>query len=352
MAKKAAPTLFQCGNQAALKSWKDYCYDLKGTDFYNEMTTEDFNLMGENGEAFAVGYCYEAFGLITNVKLLEQAGYTLADITNFESLKAVVEDITARSAELGFSAFSSAGLDGSSSWRFSGHLANMPLYYEFADDGVTSQPATITGAYLDNYKAIWDLYINNATCAPTELAAKTGDESEAEFGEGKAVFFQNGTWEYANLTEKFGMNPDDLAMIPIYVGVEGEETSALACGTENCWAVNKKASEADIQATLDFMKWVVTSEEGTTMMAEQFGPIPFKSAKESSNVFFTDANEYIANGNYVVTWAFNHTPNVDAWRAAVVSALLQYSANGGDWADVETAFVDGWATQYEAANAE
>ena len=148
------------------------------------------------------------------------------------------------------------------------------------------------------------------------------------------------------------MNPEDLAMIPIYIGVEGEETSALACGTENCWAVNAKASEADIQATLDFMQWVVTSEEGTKMMAEQFGPIPFKNAKASENVFFTDANEYIANGNYVVSWAFNYTPNVDAWRAAVVSALLQYSANGGDWADVEAAYVDGWATQYEAANAQ
>ncbi len=352
MAKKAAPTLFQCGNQAALDSWKDYCYDLSGTDFYKEMTTDDFNLKGDNGEVYAAGYCYEAYGLITNVKLLEQAGYTLADINNFDSLKAVAEDITARSEELGFSAFTSAGLDGSSSWRFSGHLANMPLHYEFADNGVTSQPATITGAYLDNFKNIWDLYINNSTCAPNELAAKTGDESEAEFGNGQAVFFQNGTWEYASLVDKFGMNPDDLAMIPIYIGVAGEEQSALAAGTENCWAVNSKASEEDIQATLDFMEWVVTSEEGTQMMAEQFGPIPFKNAKESENVFFNDANEYLTNGNYNVSWAFNYTPNVDAWRAAVVSALLQYSANDGSWDDVETAFVDGWTAQYEAANAE
>jgi raffinose/stachyose/melibiose transport system substrate-binding protein len=216
MAKKAAPTLFQCGNQAALKSWQEYCLDLNGTDFYKEMTTEDFNLKGANGEVFAAGYCYEAFGLITNVKLLEQAGYTLADITNFDSLKAVVEDITARSEELGFSAFSSAGLDGSSSWRFSGHLANMPLHYEFADDGVTSQPATITGAYLDNFKAIWDLYIYNATCAPSVLSTKTGDESEAEFGRGEAVFFQNGSWEYANLVTRedkgFLMNAEDITM--------------------------------------------------------------------------------------------------------------------------------------------
>ena len=53
----------------------------------------------------------------------------------------------------------------------------MPLYYEFRDDGVTSQPATITGKYLDNYKAIWDLYVNNSTCTPAELTVKTGDES-------------------------------------------------------------------------------------------------------------------------------------------------------------------------------
>lgn len=351
MGKSSAPTLFQCGNQAALDTWKDYCLDLSNTDVYKEMTTDDFNLKGENGEVYAIGYCYEAFGIITNKALLKQAGYEVSDITDFASLKAVAEDITARSEELGFSAFSSAGLDSSSSWRFSGHLANMPLYYEFRDDNVTSQPATVTGAYLDNYKNIWDLYINNATCEPGQLATKTGDESEAEFGRGEAVFFQNGSWEYANLvtddSKGFKMNPDDLTMIPIYTGVEGEEDAALCCGTENCWAVNSKASEADIQATLDFMKWVVTSEAGTTMMAEQFGPIPFKSAKQSENVFFTAANDLIADGKYVVTWAFNYTPNVEQWREAVVSALLQYSANGGSWDDVVTAYVDGWANQYK-----
>ena len=346
MDKSSMPTLFQCGNQAGLDTWGDYCYDLTDTAVYKEMTTDDFNLFGENGEVFCIGYCYESFGIIVNKALLAEAGYELADITNFESLKAVAEDITARKDELGFAAFSSAGLESSSSWRFSGHLANMPLYYEFRDDGVTSQPATITGAYLDNFKAVWDLYINNSTCTPAELTTKTGDESEAEFGEGKAVFFQNGTWEYANLIDKFGMNPDDLSMIPIYCGVDGEENAGLCSGTENCWAVNAKADPEDIQATLDFMYWVVTSESGTKMMAEQFGPCPFKNAAEPENVFFSQANEYVANGNYTVTWAFNYTPNVDAWRAGVVAALTQYSVGGGSWDDVVTAFVNGWATQY------
>ena len=351
MAKTDAPTLFQCGNVQGLKDWGDYCLDFTGTDILAEMTTEDFNLKDENGATKALGYCYEAFGIIVNKALLSQAGYDIADIKDFASLKAAAEDIHSRAAELGFDAFASAGLDGSSSWRFSGHLANMPLYYEFRDDGVTEQPATIKGTYLNAYKNIWDLYINTSAVAPSELSTATGDMSQAEFGTGKAVFWQQGTWEYANLVgDSYGMNPDDLQMIPIYCGVDGEENAALCCGTENCWAVNSQASQADIDATLEFMKWVVTSDAGTTMMAEQFGPIPFKAAKEPSNVFFADANKLIADGKYTVTWAFNHTPNVDEWRAGVVSALTDYSAGNGEWSAVETAFVEGWATQYAKQN--
>ena len=349
--KDAAPTMFQVGNLGAVNSYGEFCYNLEGTDVYNEMTTTDFNLKNEAGETVSIGYCYEAFGIIVNKALLEKAGHSVDEITNFESLKAVADDIHARADELGFDAFTSAGLDGSSAWRFSGHLANMPLYYEFRDDGVTEQPATIKGTYLENYKNIWDLYITDTATTGAALLSATGDQAEAEFGEGKAAFYQNGTWEYSNLTGTFGMDPADLAMIPIYCGVDGEEKAGLCAGTENCWAINNESSEEDIQATIDFLVWVVTSDEGTTMLAEEFGPCPFKDAKDPENVFFQDANKYTAEGNYVVTWAFNWTPAVDDWRAAVVDALTQYTAGTGDWSAVETAFVQGWATQYAKENA-
>lgn len=346
MDKSEAPTMFQVGNQGAVDTWGEYCYDLTNTDVWNEMTTHAFDLTNEDGFTYSIGYCYECFGIIVNKALLEKAGHSIDEINNFDSLKAVADDIHARAAELGFDAFSSAGLDGSSSWRFSGHLANMPLFYEFRDDDVHSKPATITGAYLDNFKAIWDLYITDSATTGADLLAATGDASEAEFGNGEAVFYQNGSWEYSALTEKYGMKAEDLQMIPIYCGVKGEEEAGLCSGTENCWAVNAEASEADIQATLDFMKWVVTSDEGTTMLAEEFGPCPFKSAKTPENVFFADAANLTNEGKYVVTWAFNFTPAVDDWRAGVVDALGQYTAGTGDWDAVVSAFVDGWATLY------
>lgn len=346
MGKSAAPTLFVVGNQAAVKTWDDYCIDLKDTDVYKELSTDAFNLKDENGKVASMGYCYESYGIIANKKLLKKAGYEISDIKDFASLKSVAEDIHKRADKLGFDAFTSSGMDDASSWRFTGHLANMALFYEGRDDGWKDAPAEIKGTYLDNFKNVWDLYINNSKYDKKTLATG-GYDAEAEFKKGEAVFYQNGTWEYDAL--KKSISDDDMQMIPIYCGVEGEEKAGLCSGTENCWAVNAKASKADQKATLEFMKWLVTSKEGTKVMAEQFGAIPYKKAADSGNVFLKNANDLLEAGNYNVDWAFNYTPNVDEWRASLVAAMNKYDA-GGSWDDVKTAFVQGWATQYKAAN--
>jgi raffinose/stachyose/melibiose transport system substrate-binding protein len=80
--------------------------------------------------------------------------------------------------------------------------------------------------------------------------------------------------------------------------------------------------------------------------------MPYKSAAESTNGFLAAANEYANNGCYVMDWATNYQPNVNEYRAALVSALNDYNKDQTDanWAKVKTAFVDGWATQYKAAN--
>ena len=339
MGKSAAPTLFVVGNQAAVKTWDDYCIDLKDTDVYKELSTDAFNLKDENGKVASMGYCYESYGIIVNKKLLKKAGYEITDIKDFASLKSVAEDIHKRADKLGFDAFTSSGLDDASAWRFTGHLANMALFYEGRDDGWKEAPAEIKGTYLENFKNVWDLYINNSKYDKNTLATG-GYDAEAEFKKGEAVFYQNGTWEYDAL--KKSISDDDMQMIPIYCGVEGEEKAGLCSGTENCWAVNAKASKADQKATLEFMKWLVTSEEGTKVMAEQFGAIPYKKAADSGNVFLKNANDLLEAGNYNVDWAFNYTPNVDEWRASLVAAMNKYDA-GGSWDDVKTAFVQGWA---------
>lgn len=152
--KSNAPTLFQVSGITALDAWKDYCLDLSDTKLADELTSDDFALKAD-GKTYGIAYVYEGFGLITNTALLEKAGYKTDDIKSFDDLKRIAEDIHARRDTLGFDAFTSSTLDSSSSWRFSGHLATVPLYYEFKDDDITEQPSEIKGTYLDRYKALW-----------------------------------------------------------------------------------------------------------------------------------------------------------------------------------------------------
>ena len=350
MDKSEAPTLFVVGNAAAVDTWGEYCYDLTDTAIAKELNTDAYNLYDADGKLCSIGYCYESIGIIVNTDLLGKAGHSLDEITNFETLKAVVEDIHSRKDELGFDAFTSSGMDSSSSWRFTGHLVNADLFYEARDDGWEAGPcpATITGAYLENFKNLWDLYINNSSVDPSALATG-GFDAEAEFVNGEAVFYQNGSWEYGACSV---LGDENLAIIPFYCGVEGEEKAGLNCGTENCWAVNAEADEEDIQATLDFMYWLVTDQEASAKLNETWGAMPYTHAAPSSNKFLAAANDYANAGNYVMTWAFNYEPNVDEYRAGLVAAMNQYDADqtAENWELVKTAFVDGWATQYAAAN--
>lgn len=240
-------------------------------------------------------------------------------------------------------------MDGSSDWRFKTHLANLPIYYEYQADGIDNTDA-IKGTYLDNYREVWDLYINNSTCSPKQLSTKTGDDAVAEFVTEQAVFYQNGTWAYSDISD---LGDDNLGMLPIYIGVDGEENQGLCTGTENYWCVNKNASEEDIQATLDFMNWCVTSEEGTEMMCSADGMgfvIPFKGNLESDNPLVNIADQYVADGKTPVSWNFSTMPS-EQWKNDVGSALTTYAADQTDanWDQVKTAFVDGWATEAAAS---
>lgn len=346
IAKSNPPTLFQVNGPVGLENWKDHCYDLSSAPVTAQLTSEAYALK-EGEEILGIAYVVESYGLIVNKTLLAQAGYQVEDIQSFAELKRVAEDITARKETLGFSAFTSAGMDGSSDWRFKTHLANLPIYFEYQDEGIGATRA-IKGTYLDAYKNIFDLYIQNATCPPTELAGKTGDDARNEFLSGQAVFFQNGSWEYGNLVGEGKFSDEDLAMIPIYIGVGDEANQGLCTGTENYWCVNKDAGEANIHATLDFMNWCVTSETGTRAMGEDLGfVIPFQRAVESPNLFVKQDAAYTAAGKTPVSWNFPTMPS-ENWKNDLGSALTAYAAGTGDWEAVRAAFVDGWGREYAA----
>ncbi|MEG0961640.1 MAG: ABC transporter substrate-binding protein [Lachnospiraceae bacterium] len=359
MAKEEAPTLFQVNGPIGLASWKDYCYDLKDSAIYKDLKSDEFALTNEDGGIAGVAYVIETYGIVYNKALVKKycaldkaVIKDAAEINSFAKLKAVADDMQARKDELGIKgAFASAGMDSSSDWRFKTHLANLPIYYEYQADGIGSTNK-IQGTFLDNYKNIYDLYITDSTVEPTMLSGMTGEDAAAEFAMGEAVFYQNGTWAYSDVTGN-EVADEDMGMLPIYIGADGEENQGLCTGSENYWCVNKNASKEDIQATLDFLEWVTTSDDGRTFVRDELQFVtPFKSLDEylPKNPLIEAANEYIEAGKTSVAWCFTTMPS-EEWKNGVGSALLEYAQGTGKWDGVKTAFVDGWASEYEAVNA-
>ena len=357
MAKDEAPTLFQVNGPVGLATWKDYCYDLSDSAVYKDLQSDDYALK-DGDEVKSIAYVIETYGLIYNKALLNKyfelpdAEITsIDDLNNFDALKEVADGIQAHKDDLGVEgAFTSAGMDSSSDWRFKAHLANLPIYYEYKDEGISSTDA-IKGTYLDNYKQIWDLYLKDSTCDPSMISSKTGDDAASEFALGEAVFYQNGTWAYNDIKDN-EVADEDLGMLPIYIGVDGEEDQGLCTGSENYWCVNKNASEEDIQATLDFLQWVVESDEGRDGMANEMGFVtPFTTFDEylPANPLVEANNEYTKAGKTPVSWNFTTMPS-EQWKNDLGSALLEYAQGTGQWDAVQKAFVDGWATEYAAAN--
>lgn len=342
------PTLFVISSQADLAEWGEKAVDLTGTDLASERTTDIYDLTTPDGKLAATGYAFDSFGILVNMDLLAKAGHHVSEIRDFATLSAVVQDIHGRSSELGFDAFTSNPLSLSSSWRYAGHLANIDYYYEQDGTMWTETPPSITGAYLPNYRNLYDLAINNSLTAPAHLATGTQDPVQ-EFHTGMAAFCLDGSWSWDDIR---GTVPN-ATLLPYYCGVPGEEKAAQNCGTMGRnWAVNAAVSEEDQQATLDFMYWCVTDPEASAILVETYGAMPYTNAAVPGNDLLAAAHQYAKEGRYVMNWAYVYQPNVDVYRTGLVDALMLYVQDQSDanWQLFVDAFVDGWAEQYQAVH--
>ena len=307
MAKSDAPTLFQINGPVGYQSWKEYCADLKDTEFYNMLVDKDLAITEGDG-VYGIPFAEEGYGIIYNKEIMDKyfalpgaKATSMDDIKNFDTLKAVVEDMTAHKADLGIDGvFASTSFAPGEDWRWQTHLMNLPIYYEYKDADVKDEDE-ISFKYNENFKNIFDLYLNNSTVEPTMVGSKTVDDSMAEFALGKAAMVQNGNWAWSQISKVSGnvVKEENVKFMPIYTGVEGEETQGLCIGTENYMCVNSNASEADQKASLDFLKWVFSSDEGKEMVTNNlqfitpFSTFPSQTFKDD---YGASLLEY-ANGN-------------------------------------------------------
>lgn len=359
IAKREAPTIFQINGPNALKQWGQFCSDLSDTQLYDWLM--DKSLAVTEGDAvYGIPYVVEGYGIIYNKEImgryfaLPEKATTVSkveDINNFETLKAVVEDMTLNKEKLGIEGvFASTSFAAGEDWRWQTHLLNLPVYYEFKEDGITDTNS-LKMSYADNYMNILDLYANNSCTAKTDLKTKTVNDSMAEFALGKVAMVQNGNWGWSQISGVSGnvVKEDQVGFLPIYTGVAGEESQGLCIGTENYICVSSWATEEQQEASIAFLEWLFSSETGKDYVTNRLGFIsPFDTFEDDeipTDPLAKQVVEYMSDTNLTsVSWNFTAFPN-QIFKDEVGQSLLDYLEEEKTWDDVIKDLKAGWTRE-------
>ena len=360
--KSDAPTLFQINGPIGYQAWKDYCADLSDTQFYQALSDKELAIKGEDGGVYGVPYTMEGYGIIYNLEIMNRYFATtgavvgsIEDINNYATLKAVVEDMQSKKEELGIrGVFASTSLLPSEEWRWHTHLANLPVYAEYQANGVTDMQE-ISFAFQENFKNIFDLYLQNSTTEPKMLGSKGVNDSMAEFALGQCAMVQNGNWAWGQIAEVSGnvVKAENIGFLPIYMGLEGEENQGLSVGTENYFCINSQASEADRKASADFVYWLISSPTGKDYMVNQLGNVaPFTTFTEEekpADPLAKSMLKMMESGKVSIPWIFTTFPS-QTFKDYFGSALLEYAQGTMDWNGVVSVVQEQWKAEKAVLN--
>lgn len=358
IANKEAPTLFQINGPVGYQNWKEYCADLSGSKLCDWLTGDGLVVSGPDGGVYGIAYVVEGYGIIYNDAIMRKyfamdgaKAASMDDIRNFQTFKAVVEDMQAKKDALGIQGvFASTSLNPADTWRWQTHLANLPVYYELKSKNVTDTEA-LDFRYAENFKNVFDLYIYNSCTAPGLLGSKSVDDSMTEFAMGRVAMVQNGNWAWGQISGIAGnqVKQEDVKFLPIYIGMEGEEKQGLCVGTENFIAVNSKVSPENQAASIAFLEWLFGSDEGRAFVSNELEFItPFNTfgkdespadplAKEVARYLADDTKENIP-------WSFVIFPS-QRFKEDFGAALLEYAAGSKSWDQVKSIVVESWAAE-------
>ena len=361
IAKKDAPVIFQINGPIGYASWKDYCLDLSESEIYKHLT--DKTLAIRDGEGvYGIPYVVEGYGIIYNQEIIDRyfalknraTNYSsMAEIRSFRDLKALTEDMTRRKSELGIDGvFAATSLQSGEDWRWQTHLANVPIYYEFLDNEVDLSKKEdyqeVSFKYAEEFKNLFDLYINNSTTDPKLLGSVQVADSMAEFALGKCAMVQNGNWAYSQIKDVKGniVKAESVHFLPLYMGVSEEEAQGLCTGTENYFAINKNASAEDKEAALSFLEWLFTSDSGKKLVTEKLDFIApfdtFEEADKPKDPLSREVSDWLEKEDvYNIPWSFTVFPSQE-FKSQFGAALLQYAQGQKSWSDVKKTFINGW----------
>ena len=302
LAKDNAPTMFNVAGFDQFAKYQKYVEPLQDTDVFKLLNdTGKAYSYTIDGNSYTLPYAAEWYGIIYNKKIIKDycaKSYAVIksadDIKDYKTLKQVAESIEQHKDDLG----------------------------------------------------VDDLQLKTSPTEASMVSSKTYDDVTSEFALGQVAFYPNGVWAYSQIKGN-DVADEDLGMLPYYMGIKGEEDCGPVGVYDASWAVNKNASEKDKKATLDFIKWMITDNEAKKILSKDMGfSVPFTTFTDDyqpDNPLTEAARAYSNDGKTEVR---SFTIPDQQWQDDIASALVEYTQGTGKWDKVQSAFVDGWSTEW------
>lgn len=298
---ETVPTLFTVSDETQLEGVKDLCYELSAERAAHHV--QDRYTLKSGNKMCGLPLEAEGYGLIYNVTLLRDAGITSSDIKSFAKLTEVV-NIIAGNKNLKFQPFACVDMNSA------------------AIDLLAALPGDI--------RPFFDLYISNTACS--NITAED-DGPVTEMAEWKAAFCIGSTKEFKEMA---AMSEGNLNIMPLYTGGDKEAAQGLCLRVENYLCVRNDVEKRDLDATLDFLDYLLHTTGSEAPVIDQLGIFtPYGTAKFQSSPLEKTLREQIQSGKQLLVFselaapeglgdalkAYATDPTDENWAA--VSAILE-----------------------------
>lgn len=394
MSSKTAPAIFSVKGLTELPEWKESGSVLDLTTVTDPAFAqivsdipENMRLSTDGKESFGIPFNVEGFGYMVDSQMLEDlfgAGSSSKMLTdlrvcNYDDFTAFCDTVdgyianpsasgvtlngntytlqaqkTGRASNLtGVFAFA-----GSEKWTYGDHSLNVALNMVFASAG---EAQAITEDKYEQLRAPLTAYVKNLEMVTSHVAGLEGhgsrgpelinkavfgyDQSVQAYGDGKALFLQQGNWAALNVEKVDQGVAGRSSFIPVKMPVTNdmikagktaeEFNSSISVYVPNYYAVNAKVSVEEQQAAIDFLVWLSKPENIQKYIIDEFKSIPYNA---DSSYSITDSYSqsiitYMTEGKFISN-PYMGVPK--AWiRDVVASKVMEEYLTKSDWTEEE-----------------
>lgn len=283
------PSIFSLQNTEEAERLQSYLYDMSDAEFVGDIAP-DMELMYED-RLVGIPYGVEGFGILYNKDLVDPE-----DIQDYDSFVSTLEDFEAE----GINGF---GLS-SEAYFLIGHISNYPFSIQedpqaFMEELTAGEVSLSDTEEFQEFGQFMEAIRANT---PTPLNT-TYDTQVGDFASGQTAMIHQGNWA-AGMLDEFEVD-FEVGMAPF--PLEGNDKLAVGVGSN--WAVNADKDQSEIDAAVEFLNWLHTSETGKQIIVEEFGFLPAMTTIEAGELDpLSQAVLDASNSGETIPWSHNYYP--------------------------------------------